>query len=131
MTLQSRVFQLDAFDDAFELEEFDFATSFREVRWDHVRVDWDAHITQLLHENRFQVEYRMTLGTFYKLCDYIHHKIKRNFKKSKSTEPIIDEIIVGVGLRFLAGGKLNDIRYIYGISIATAYTCKKSFIDAV
>ena len=92
---------------------------------------WNVHNSQLLHENRFDVEYRMTLGTFYKLRHYLHHKIKRNFKKSKSTEPIIDEIIVGVGLRFLVGDKLNDIRYIYGISIATAYTCKKSFIDAV
>jgi hypothetical protein len=77
-------------------------------------------------------EEKFQISTFDKLCDYLHDKIfKRNFKKSKSTDPSIDEIIVGFGLRFPAGGKLNDIRHVYGISIATAYTCKNSFIDAV
>ena len=40
------------------------------------------------------------------------------------------EMIIGMGLRYLAGEKLSDIRHIFKMSQAEAYNSVGCFIDA-
>ena len=122
------IFRLD---DEFEDEDLAFAILHRGGQWDHTRIDWETHVSQLIHEDKFHVEYLMELRTFQKLCEILHSSITRKFNMSRLSQPISDEVIVGVGLRFLGGGALKDIRHVYGLSIAAVYECKNDFITAV
>ena len=58
-------------------------------------------------------------------------QIAGNYSKCGTSEPIIPEIVVAIGLRWLAGGSYIDIRHAYGCSIASLYRCHDLFIDAV
>ena len=40
--------------------------------WEHKLFDWEEHARQLDHEDRFENEYRMSLGCFTNLCYPVH-----------------------------------------------------------
>ena len=101
-------------------------------RWVHPRMDsYRLHTEQLIHENRFHTEMRMSPDAVSKLIDILAPIIQRVEYNSRSEGPILPEHIVGVGLRTLAGGSLSDIRHIFKMSVAAAYGCFDDFIDGV
>ena len=117
-----------------ELESLGEYTMFhsRGDRWVHPRKDsYRLHTEQLIHENRFHTEMRMSPDAVSKLIDILAPRIQRVEYNSRSEGPILPEHIVGVGLRTLAGGSLSDIRHIFKMSIAAAYGCFDDFIDGV
>ena len=101
---QSIVFQIEDVDDFGDLDELDFVFNTREQPWQHNRIDWQRHVDQLRHERKFRVEYRMSEDCFYNLENMLFSKIERNTTRSRGNEPINNRIIVGTGLRYLAGG---------------------------
>ena len=104
----------------------------RGERWVHPRKDsYRLHTEQLIHENRFHTEMRMSPDAVSKLIDILEPQLQRVEYNSRSEGPILPEHIVGVSLRTLAGGKLSDIRHIFKMSIAASYVCFNDFIDGV
>jgi len=123
-------------DDLDEIEELvkDYESNLEFLRaqpWNHKRVDWAEHVKQLFHENMFEVEYRMSHKAWIKLRSILSTYLERNNKRSRALDPITIEIIMGTGMRYLAGGKINDIRHIYHTSKTAAYSCVMCFIEAV
>ena len=81
----------------------------RRDQWDHSQIDWDAHVEKLCHEQYFNREYQMSLQAFNKLISILSSLLKRYDVYSCTSGPISPVIIVGIGIRYLAGGKLADI----------------------
>ena len=73
----------------------------------------------------------MSHPVFNNLCSLLHPILRRNSSRSRSLSPISVTIIVASGLRYLGGGKVCDIRHIFGMSLAEAYHSIECFIDAV
>lgn len=69
--------------DIMDLEDLEFTENCRDPRWNHLRLNWEAHVLQLQHENRFHREYRMSLNA---------HQI-RLLWSSGSTSSIANTII--------------------------------------
>ena len=104
----------------------------RSERWEHTRINWDAHVTKLLHENAFNPEYRMSLSSFSKLCNILDGCLQRDHTKSNNPdEPITTTIIVACSLRILAGGKKCDQKHIFGLSQSAVHNAFDNFIEAV
>ena len=103
----------------------------RRDRWDHSQIDWDAHVEQLCHKQHFNRENQMSLQAFNKLISLLSPLLKRNDAYSHASGPISPVIIVGIGIRYLAGGELSDIRHVFGVSIAEVYNCIKCFLDTI
>ena len=89
----------------------------RRDRWDHTQIDWDAHVEKLCHEQRFKREYRMSLEGFNKLVLILSLSLQRNNMYSCSSTPISPIIIVSIGIWYLAGGELSDIRHVFGVGM--------------
>ena len=103
----------------------------REPVWLHSSFIWQSHVDQLLHEDLFQKEYRMSLEAFETLRGHLWVKLKRRTNRNSLIREITVDMIIGTGLRYLAGGKLNDIRHIFKTSQAEAYNSVNCFIAAV
>ena len=136
-TLDAQVLYDTDTDDANDIEDLDYLygelfANFTKERWEHSRINWSLHTAQLFHENRFAREYRMSYGAWEKLRSILHPFLKRNFNYSSRTfEPITVDIIMGVGMRYLTGGAIQDVRHIVGISRSEAYACLDLFIDGI
>ena len=81
----------------------------RRDQWDHSQIDWEAHMEKLCHKQHFNREYQMSLQAFNKLISKLSSLLKRNDAYSHASDPISPVIIVGIGIRYLAGGELADI----------------------
>ena len=68
----------------------------------------------------------MSLEAFNKLVFILSPSLQRNNMYSHLSTPISPIIIVGI---YLAGGKLSDIRHVFGVSVAEAYNCIECFIE--
>jgi DDE superfamily endonuclease len=47
------------------------------------------------------------------------------------TDPVEPELIMAIGIRWLAGGSYVDIRHVYGCSVPSVYRFRDMFLDAV
>jgi hypothetical protein len=108
-------------------------TDVRVQAWQHERLDWDLHVKKLLHENRFHIRYRMALEDFDALVLLLGDEVVPNVSMSRrrSAEAIYPEMVVGVGIRYLAGGSYDDIMNTFGLSKSGFYYARKRFIKAV
>ena len=100
-------------------------------RWDHQQIDWRLHCAELIHEERFAKEYRMSFEAWEKLRMVLSRHIKRMASKSRSPEPVTVDIIMRMGMRWLAGGKISHDRHTFHISYTEAYRCCHHFIDVI
>ena len=73
----------------------------------------------------------MSLQAFNKLVSILSPLLKRNDVYSCTSALISPIIIIGIGIWYLAGGKLVDIRHVFGVSIAEAYNCIKCLIETI
>ena len=93
----------------------------REEKWIHEMFSWNDHEYQLIHEGQFENEYRMSYEAFHRLKEMLWVSLKRKMKIRGIIRSVTVEMIIGMGLRFLAGGVVRDIRWIYHTSVAETY----------
>ena len=101
-------------------------------KWEHQQIEWNEHVTKLLHENRFHREYHMSLEAFNQLLELLRPSITANVVKSNassglysSNQHIYPDLILAIVLRWLSGRKLIDIRHFYGVSYPSVYAITK------
>jgi hypothetical protein len=92
----------------------------RITKWEYQRIDWNEHVTKLLHENRVHREYHMSLEALNKLLELLRHSVTVNVVKYNassglysSKQHIYPELILAIELRWLSGGNLIDICHVY------------------
>ena len=124
---------MEELDDIFDSDSEDDSDTdmFRKERWIHQRIDWGKHVAQLIHEERFAREYLMSFEAWTKLHSILAPYLQRNASKSRSIEPVTVDMIIGIGLRYLAGGRVANDRHIFGLSYAEAYRSINDFLFAV
>jgi hypothetical protein len=79
------------------------------------RIEWEDHVDNLLceGESAFARMYRMSHGSFTKLCSILHPHLTINAEMSSfrtKKGPITTEIALHCLLRWIAGGSYLDIR---------------------
>lgn len=104
----------------------------RSDRWNHCRVQWEDHVEQLLHEGNFEREYRMSTYAYDRLVELLSPRLQRvEYNSRGSTGPILVDHITALGLRALAGGRIQDLRHIIGASVSASYNALVDFVNAV
>ena len=103
----------------------------KKKRWKHVRINWNYHVNQLLHEGYFQNEYRMTYDSWKKLYNLLYPRLKPKRKVSPQDMPVTVQLIVAVGIKWLTGSDLNSCRHIFKMSRTEVYRCANKFLFAV
>ena len=88
-----------------------------------IRIDWEYHVEQLRHTDEFQKRYHMTEASFNKLLDMLREYIEMNEKQSSCSSrgnvPIIPEIVLASGLRFLGGVGIGRYFWTFDIVVET------------
>jgi hypothetical protein len=105
----------------------------RKIKWKHTRLNWKEHVEQLLHEESFDNQYRMSLEAFTTLVDLLRPMITPNIIKSLNScpDPTYPEMVVAVGIRWLAGGSYLDLKTSFGISRSSVFRLRDMFVDAI
>ena len=103
----------------------------RKSRWKHIRLNWNYHVSQLLHEGYFENEYRMSHDTWNKLYFILKDKLSPKKNVNAINMPVTVQLIMGLGLRWLTGTDINACRHIFKMSRTEAYRCAKKFLFAV
>ena len=74
----------------------------RQPKWQHDRLNWDQHVTQLQHEGLFDQTCRLSLQSFNKLVGLLKEEIAVDFMQSiRSTggnDPMYPELVVAASL---------------------------------
>ena len=124
---------MEDLDDIFDSDSEDDSDTdnFRKDRWIHQRVNWRKHVGQLIHEERFAKEYLMSFTAWTKLYSILVPYVQRNAARSRSIGPVTVDMIMGIGMRYLAGGRVSNDRHIFGLSYAEAYRSINDFLFAV
>jgi hypothetical protein len=83
----------------------------------------------------FQRRYHMTSGSFEKLTSMLSDDLQIDTAKSRSStmgqQPIIPEVIVAAGLRFLGGEATKSFADIFGMSIDSGRRVVQKNLNAV
>ena len=80
------------------------------------RISWDRTV-QFLSNKEFRVMYRMDLEAFNALLFKLRQRITSNPKYlRKAVFPVIPELRLALTLRYLAGGSVQDLWLMYGVS---------------
>lgn len=104
----------------------------RREKWSHQRLSWLLHVAKLQHEEgEFERTYHMSLRAYNKLLDLLRDSITLDHSKAGGSDLILPELVVAIGLRWLAGGSYIDIRHAYGCSITSMFRLRTLFIDAI
>jgi hypothetical protein len=102
-------------------------------RWNEERLDWNAYVGKLNHRKEFQKTFRMEESTFKLLCTLLRPSITVDATRARGSgaEPIYPELVMAVGLRWLAGGQWANIFNGFCVSRASMYRNRNLFLDAV
>lgn len=100
-------------------------------KWEHMRINWGYHVAKLIHEDKFEKEYKINFEAWDRLRSWLVPSLQRNESKSRSLSPITVDIIMGCGMRYLTGSMKSAIRHIFGMSLSSAHRCCTGFILAV
>ena len=95
------------------------------------RISWDRTV-QFLSNKDFRVMYRMDLEAFNALLFKLRQRITSNPKYlRKAVFPVIPELRLALTLRYLAGGSVQDLWLMYGVSRREVYRSIWMTIDAI
>jgi hypothetical protein len=87
-----------------------------------------------MHTDEFTQKYRITLDTFNNLLEYLRPYITVDPIKSQNSTPgslpIYPELVVAIGIRWLAGGSYHDIKDFCRVSRSSFYRVRNLFMDA-
>ncbi|KAL3761004.1 hypothetical protein ACHAWU_004624 [Discostella pseudostelligera] len=108
----------------------------KQVKVKYDRTDWWRHAENLVKTNRFHKQHRMPKEHFDYLVDALRDCLTvdrlRSMNSTSGNEPIIPEMIVACGLRYLGlASNPYDLSQIYGISDSSVHRCINSFMDAI
>ena len=107
----------------------------RRQRWIHKRLNWAEHVRKLGHEHAFDRTYRMSVTAFYRLLDLLRDDLMTMNESQHGgyhdTDAVEPELIMAIGIRWLAGGSYVDIRHVYGCSVASVFRFRDLFMEAV
>jgi hypothetical protein len=106
----------------------------RKQKWIHDRIAWMRHLDKEGHSTDFETTYRFSFSTFEMLKAMLGEIIEIDpiqSRNSSGSDPIIPEVVMACGIRWLAGGSYSDIKNAYGLSRATFYRLRDLFIDAI
>jgi hypothetical protein len=79
----------------------------RKQKWIHDRIAWMRHVEKEEHSTDFATTYRLSFSTFEKLEVMLGEKIEIDpiqSRNSSGTDPIIPEVVMACGIRWLGGG---------------------------
>jgi len=106
-------------DDDFMLMLFHNARHRRRVKWRYERINWDRHLEELRHTNKFQSRYHMSEEAFDRLVGILRQQVGmdelQSMRSTGGNDPITPEMTVAAGLRYLGGSLVKDIADIYGM----------------
>ena len=94
---------------------------------------WEAHAAGFA-PGEFKRAYRIDLPTFYKLLGEIEESIEtKNTKQAErsSSGPVASAVRLSMTLRYLAGGNVNDIYRMHGVSRDEMYKSVWVVVDAI
>ncbi len=107
----------------------------RKKKWKYKRINWKKSLETMDYIGGFVARYRMTEDSFYKLVDILRPAIsfdeKQSLRSTGGNSPITPEMIVAVGLRYLAGEKKISLSDIFGMSRHSVERVINRFLDAV
>ena len=110
----------------------------KKAKYTYERMGWeDGHLAMLRHlgEDEFQRRYHMTEASFNKLVELLRDDLAIDKKQSANSTggnaPIIPELVVASGLRFLGGESYAALADIFGISLSSARRIVNKFLNAV
>ena len=107
----------------------------RSVRWSPPRLIWSDYVAELIHQNEFNVTFRMSLLSFQKLADLLRPALSvdelQSERASSGRGPVLPELVIAMSLRWLAGGQWQDIKKVYGLSRSHFYFLRRKFMLAV
>jgi hypothetical protein len=98
------------------------------------RLNWDAYVRKLNHRKEFQKTFRMKESSFNLLCTLLCPNITVDGMRARPSgaEPIYPELVMAIGLRWLAGGQWANICNSFCVSSkASMYRIRNLFLDAV
>ena len=94
----------------------------RRPRWIHKQLNWAEHVRKLHHKRAFDRTYRMSFDAFDKLLDFLRDDLMTMTATQHGgyhdTDAVQPELIMAIGIRWLAGGSYVDIRHVYGCNVA-------------
>jgi hypothetical protein len=96
-------------------------TNIRNERWDHNRIDWSTHVSQLEHKGLLANKYLMTRGSLENFVQILHPFLQRAEWNSSCLKHILIEHIVSIWLRVLSDGRTKDQHHITGTSLDATY----------
>jgi len=102
----------------------------RRSRWQYER-RWNTSLERLRHQGKFHTRFRMSETAFNDLVELLRPALKRAVQYSRSKQPIFVELVVAIGLRWLAGGSYQEIEDVFGVSTTEAYRNRNKCIDAL
>ena len=95
------------------------------------RLLWYPHMRKCVLDGTWQSKYRMSVKAFSKLVTILRPLLQRNSNKCRRGRPIIPEIVVACGVRYLGGEQFRSFTDIYNISATESKWCVKDFLSAV
>ena len=99
---------------------------------EYVRMDWGRAEMLFLSDAEFRRIYRMSRASFNTLLQMIRPYLKKETTRlGEKVKPIIPELRLAITLRYLAGGNVNDLLRLYGVSLRSLYSCVWEAIDAI
>lgn len=107
----------------------------RRIKWMHDRLDWNDHVEKLRHTKTFESKLRMKESAFDELVDLLRPAIavdeKRSVAGSNGNDPIYPEMMLSIGLRWLAGEVEKSLDEIHRVSFGTTHRIVSRFLFAV
>ena len=95
------------------------------------RLDWETHVEEQVRRRRWNGKYHMSPATFAKLVDLLRPQLEVDPIRLGSHQPIIPEVVVAVGVRYLGGSKMTEFDETLKISYPSAWRLADKFLDAV
>jgi hypothetical protein len=122
-----------AFDDAWDDDEDDdlIEEEASVETLNRVRLDWVQHVRKCMHEKSFSRKYRMSHKAFCKLVQILDPCLHRNSRNATRGQFIIPQIVVAIGIRYLAGEPYTALNDIANISTTSVYRLRNRFIAAL
>jgi len=71
----------------------------------------------------------MSETAFNDLVELIRPALKRAVQYSRSKQPTFVELVVAIGLRWLASGSYQEIEDVFGVSTTEAYRSRNKITD--
>jgi hypothetical protein len=95
------------------------------------RLEWCKHIEQQVRRRRWNGKYHMSPDTFAKLVDLLRPMLEVDPIRLGTHEPIIPEVVVAIGVRYLGGCNMKEFDETLRVSYPSAWRLTDKFLNAV